>query len=263
MASGQIEKRLDREMEKKARTIYLDVVSGQPYIWLRAWPIQITAPAPLIYNDCDHPPLYATALVSGADYVVYEDEDGRGQVAFLASLAGGPRALKIIYTGGMAGATTQVASQSGNDGATVVAGNIFTAATGLFITNSIQPGDMLTITGGGDAGTYSVYAVQSETALLINPLTPWPTGGLVNQTWALTSQVAGFVALYPDVATACELQTAYLFNNRDKFGLMSLGVSGGNVAISTTRPIDISSYGSVGLVPEVHGYLENFRRRIA
>lgn len=164
----------------------------------------------------------------------------------------------MIYTGGMAGATTQAASQNGVNGATVVLGNLFTSATGLFLTNGIMPGDILTITGGPNAGSYTVQAVQSNTTLIINPLTPWPAAPSAGETWALTSQVGGFLSLYPVVAKAADIQAAYYWRNRDKFGLMSMGVGGGNVAFNTLRPLDLT-YGASGLITEVQTMLQPYR----
>jgi hypothetical protein len=71
------------------------------------------------------------------------------------------------------------------DGATVVVGNVFNSASSHFIADGVVPGDILTITGGADAGTYVIATVPLDTRLTV--VGAWPVGGLVNQTFAVTT----------------------------------------------------------------------------
>lgn len=71
------------------------------------------------------------------------------------------------------------------DGATVVVGNVFNSLSSLFITDGVVPGDILTITGGVDAGVYVIATVPTENRL--TTVGAWPVGGLINQVFAITT----------------------------------------------------------------------------
>ena len=101
--------------------------------------------------------------------------------------------IKILFnevqiTGGV--------SESGADGVTVVSGGAddqLTSASALFQTNGTAPGETLTITGGGDAGSYIVKSVDSETQITI--VGTWPVGGLTGQVYSVGSN--DFLGLRP------------------------------------------------------------------
>lgn len=85
--------------------------------------------------------------------------------------------------------------QGGSDG--VSSGSTFTSATGLFTTRGVQPGDVLTITGGANAGDYLVSSVGSDTTITM--VSPFPAN-ISAMTWSIGDKLTpnvGFVAVTP------------------------------------------------------------------
>jgi hypothetical protein len=82
--------------------------------------------------------------------------------------------------------------QSGTDGAS--SGTTFTAGTGLFVTRGVQIGDILTITGGTNAGDYVVSSVGSDGTL--STFSPFPTN-VTAMSWSISDEMSpsiGFLA---------------------------------------------------------------------
>lgn len=97
--------------------------------------------------------------------------------------------------GGPSAASDLRVLQSGTDGSNT--GTSFTAASGLFGPGSRQAaaGDILRITGGGNAGDYVVESVSSNTTLVLKTA---PPSNLAGMTWELRDEMApniGFVAV--------------------------------------------------------------------
>lgn len=98
--------------------------------------------------------------------------------------------------------------QSGTDG--VSSGSTFTSATGLFSTRGVQPGDILTITGGTNAGDYLVSAVGSDTSITV--VSPFPSN-ISAMSWSISDKMApniGFVAETAGVAPPYVAGRVYL-----------------------------------------------------
>lgn len=95
-ASASIESYIERSVEKVARTQDFDVENGQKRLWLPAFPIASVAS---VYNDVDRV-FPVNSLIAASDYVVYMSE---GKIDLRnAFVTGGPLALRITYTGGIA-----------------------------------------------------------------------------------------------------------------------------------------------------------------
>ena len=66
--------------------------------------------------------------------------------------------------------------------------DLFESVTGKFFTNGVKPSDTLTITGGANAGIYTVSRVISEIQLEIT--TTFPGGDTSSDTWAITADIS-------------------------------------------------------------------------
>jgi len=66
--------------------------------------------------------------------------------------------------------------------------DLFESLTGAFITNGVQIGDTVTITGGTNAGTYAVKQLISEIQLLVTP--DFPAGDTTLDTWDVDADIA-------------------------------------------------------------------------
>lgn len=98
--------------------------------------------------------------------------------------------------------------QSGTDG--VSSGSTFTSATGLFSTRGVQPGDILTISGGANAGDYLVSNVGSDTTITV--VSPFPSN-ISAMSWSVNDKMApniGFVAETAGVAPPYVAGRVYL-----------------------------------------------------
>lgn len=98
-ASAQAERYLNRGVVQKRRTEYHDLYDDQRSVQLFAYPVAtIAGTGEGVWSDSAWS--YATAsLIASTSYVV----DDHGILHFKYRLAAsGPRALKVIYTGGMA-----------------------------------------------------------------------------------------------------------------------------------------------------------------
>lgn len=94
--SAQFENHLDRYVESTSRTVYQDVEPGQRVFSLRGYPVSSVTS---VHNDIDWD-FESSDLLDADDYTVLGD-DGLLNVPRY-TLAYGPRALKVVYTGGMA-----------------------------------------------------------------------------------------------------------------------------------------------------------------
>lgn len=94
--SRRIERHLDRELERVARTEYLSVRQWRTQYALRAYPVASVAS---VYFDPESV-FGADTLLTSTDYVI-DDEVG-AIVLRSTPLADAPRALKVVYTGGIA-----------------------------------------------------------------------------------------------------------------------------------------------------------------
>lgn len=99
--SVRMERRLNRYVDASAaRTEYFDLAPGQRTVFLKGYPI---ASVTSIHNDPYDRAYAASTLIASTDYTI-ELEDGRIAFPYYAPTTG-QRALKIIYTGGMAATT--------------------------------------------------------------------------------------------------------------------------------------------------------------
>lgn len=99
--SARFENYCDRLIESKSRTEYFDIEEGQQLFKVKAFPVS----ALVCYNDETW--LFTTAL----DTDVFTFLGDWGELMFTDYvLIAGPKALKVVYTGGMAG--TQAALQT-------------------------------------------------------------------------------------------------------------------------------------------------------
>lgn len=101
--SQRIQLYIDRPIETTSRTEEYDVHSGrQSTIFLRAYPVtSITS----IKNSQLWDFASATAMTEDDDFHVDEEN---GAVHFAVELAEGPKALQVVYTGGLAADTAAV-----------------------------------------------------------------------------------------------------------------------------------------------------------
>ena len=68
------------------------------------------------------------------------------------------------------------ALESGADGDCSGAAGTFASTTATFQTNKVQPGDILKITSGADAGFYEIDTVPGETSVTVKNVSAWPGG---------------------------------------------------------------------------------------
>ncbi len=66
----------------------------------------------------------------------------------------------------------------------------------------------------------------------------------------MAANTAAFIAAYPDVAQACDMQIAYVISRKDQLGAQSIGMQSGSIGWS----------GPVDMLPEVKRILEPYRR---
>lgn len=97
--SQRIEMFIDREVETATRTEEYDVSDGrQETIFLRTYPVtSITS----IKND----PSWDFAAATALDSELYRLDGDNGEVHFRTELAAGPKAVQIVYVGGLAADT--------------------------------------------------------------------------------------------------------------------------------------------------------------
>lgn len=94
--SRRIERYLDRELKRVARTEYLNVRQWRTAYPLRAYPIDSVASVHLDPEGA----FGSDTLLLATDYVI---DDEVGQIVLRSTpLADAPRALKVVYTGGIA-----------------------------------------------------------------------------------------------------------------------------------------------------------------
>lgn len=97
LVSSVIERRLGRGVLKAERTEYFDLESGQDYVPVFAFPIDTSANVDVFYDlDAAFP---ASSELGATEYRVTSRASG---IALRSALLGGPRVLKVVYTGGMA-----------------------------------------------------------------------------------------------------------------------------------------------------------------
>lgn len=246
---------LDRHVLLKERTEYLDVMDGQAHIYLRGWPISVNGsgvPLVQMWNDYNLPPTWAatTELTNGEDFIAYPEASKFGLVRFAYGLVGGPRALKVTYTAGMA-TVTAVEGENGQ----VTAANTFTAAWATFQTDGVVAGDKLLLIGGSNEGLYTVAAVPSETTLTTTEA--FGNIGTANEVYSVAT--AGLVGRYPSLGLAANLQAAYLYKIKDSPEVLATSVSGTNVQMAQTKHQDVYEYGAMGLRPDVKALLQRFK----
>jgi len=117
------------------------------------------------------------------EFYVYKDNSfvGEGEVGVLWTSPGNEVAFKL-------GAQAQQPRDNGTAGQCQDPGgglnNQFYELGALFITNLVQPGDTLTITGGANAGSYTIATIPAEDTLTI--ATEFPTVPSSNEVWAIT-----------------------------------------------------------------------------
>lgn len=93
------------DFDKSARTEYLSPEPGAKFLFLKSPPVaaaQVGPPAIealRLYQDTATPRAYGTdtELTSGEDFFVHETE---GMIEHAAKFAGGPKTVKVTYTGG-------------------------------------------------------------------------------------------------------------------------------------------------------------------
>lgn len=97
LVSAVIEQRLGRGVLVAERTEYFDLESGQDYVPVFAFPIDTSANLDVFYDlDAVFP---ASSELGATEYRVTSHASG---IALRSALLGGPRVLKVVYTGGMA-----------------------------------------------------------------------------------------------------------------------------------------------------------------
>jgi len=135
-----------------------------------------------ILDDCDYAN-WAVYRKSFDEFYVYKDDSfvGEGDVGTLWTSPGNEVAFTL-------GEAAQQSRDSGTAGQCQDPGggldNQFYELGALFITNGVVPGDTVTITGGPNAGSYTIATVPSETTLTI--ATKFPSVGTVNEVWSIT-----------------------------------------------------------------------------
>ena len=88
--SARIEKFLNRDLEKKARTKYFN--AGRKNYYLPAYPIDLDSPITVVYDE--------TLQVKDSDYYIWED---LGKIEFvLTTVCYRPKEIQITWTGGYA-----------------------------------------------------------------------------------------------------------------------------------------------------------------
>lgn len=251
--SRLIEGHLERRVKLKEWELYFDVKYGQRILHLPGWPIarDLVSGNLLInlYNDNTLPPTFSTAMVEGEDYVVYFEEEEYGKIEFADSvyILGGPRAVKAVWTGGMATRT----SVEGTDGDPQAAG-VFTSASATFETDRVVagPGTVLRIQSSpskGNNGDYPILSIDSENQLKINGTFPDDTQSA--ESWIITT--AGFIGLYPDIEEALSQQIIFHWKQKDKPDVASIAVGGQRVMFTKFRDLDF--------LPEVQRVLQKYR----
>lgn len=212
---------LRRGIERKTRVEYLDIQEAQRNFYLLGYPID-SAVAVAVVHNVDQPRVWTDAGdVVDSDYVVVDHDSGL--ITIEKTMTAAVRGLKVTYRGGMATGVSSGEAGSGTDGA-VTGTYTFESAAATFETYGVAAGDPLVITGGTNAGTYTVASVESETALTVAEA--FPDTSSTGETWSLTAAAQGLVTLYPDVAFAMDMQIAHIWQNKLKFGLQSQGIVG-------------------------------------
>ena len=251
-ASVLIAEHLDRHILIEERTEYRDVCDSQRLLWLQGWPVKLDPGTGLplleIKNDINYPQDWSgDALAQGDDYLLYNGERGLGKIEMRYHLVGGPQALRIIYTAGMATRTTL----EGTSGACAAGPpDTFTDANATFVDDMVEAGMTLVVTStaNGNAGTYTITSVDSQTQLTISETWPGTTPS-TDEVYSIPE--AGFVALYPDIEQACLQQVAYWYKRKETPEVSAIANAGGNVTYTQTRAIDVKLYGTLALRPEV------------
>lgn len=243
---------LDRWTYRKSYTKFYDVDLGQDYVRLPAYPVALDAlgvPVVAVYNDGALAPSYSTAM-DPAYFRAYPEEEFMGRVEFPVGITPGPRALKIVWTGGMANAAEQVA---GLTGTTTPTPEKLTDAKAAFIDSEVKPGMVVAVTAPvANAGNYIVIAVNSNNALTVTPAWAAPSAG--NTVYSIAD--TGFINLYPDIEQGLITQVMFHWKQRDKIDIQSISVSAasGSAGFITAKPM--------GLLPEVKEALNPYRREV-
>lgn len=103
-----------------------------------------------------------------------------------------------------------------------------------------------------DAELYHVDAEVGRLAFDRYGLIPGPGALQVVYTAGFGADADDVVELYPDVATAVDLQVAFLYKRKDTLGLSSFSAEGGSVSFLNPE----------GLLPQARALLDGFRREM-
>ena len=108
-----------------------------------------------------------------------------------------------------------------------------------------------------DAGNYVLYPNTGRVNFYKVALIGGPQVVRVTYTGGIAANTAALVTAAPDLALACEMQVAFLFQRKNILG--STGSSSQGGSISLDKPGGDGGAGA-GLIPEVVGILEPFTR---
>lgn len=238
--SSQVERFLDRHLERKARTEVYSLRPGQAVVQLRGYPVS-SSPAPAFKNAYDQD-FSGDAIDDDLYYVdLQSGRDSTGHLRFTGRYApvSGEGVLQAVYTGGMGEgrigvrmiATIGTITGTMTVGNTVVGGT--SGARGLIVART-----------SGVSITVDVYSGVFEAGETLTDVT---ASGSCTMSAISTSPL---VHDFPDVVMAAELQLAHLWQRRDTVGAVS--VSGENGSISLENP-------GFELLPGVRSMLSQYR----
>lgn len=238
-ASREIQAFVNRELESKLRTEYFDVdAPGRIEFFTKAVPVTSI-------TSIDHD---TTGLFSGSESSLtdfYPGTDGRS-VVLDHPVSVGPKAIKVVYTGGEATHGTQSAWA-------VVSTSGFAAGKFVF---------------GQTSGAWGIIVSASGTTMVIDVLSgafiegetiaesDTEGGASTGDTTTLSSIDAQSLAeKIPEYAMAAEMQIRQTFTRRDTFEMTEINKEG---AKYWTTPSGIGRHW--GLTREVRSMVQQFRR---
>lgn len=237
--SNQIEDYLNRSLETASYTEYFDIQCDSKIFYPKAIPIaSITS----VYADVQ-------SLWAGGEYALsnyYTTFDSNGIVLETEEQFDARKALRIIYTGGLAAHATRSVYNIGT-------------ISGTFDVDKFVSGSLSSTIGIIKAVTATTITVEVlygkfEIGETINEWDTEDAIGTSAATAVLTS--ASSLALcegYPEIVTACEMQLRYLWKNKNTFEDGGVNKDGQS---NRRSPSD----GWKELQPEVKGLIDSYKR---
>jgi len=222
----------DRYIEKKERTEQFDTEYDQRIFVVKGVPID-TDQTFKIWHDTAREWGSGTEIDTDNYYV--EAETGRIKMDRY-TVSAGDGSLKIQYTGGLSLSADRLLGTIETKVGTYVVGETITGnlsgAKGLLVSQTDSAIAITMVSGEFEIGETLTGGTSSATSKL-KTVTQIP-----------------LVVTYPDLAYACELQSAFQFQRKNEIGLRNVSIEGGSIA--TYDPIDF--------LPEVKRILSGYKR---